>query len=97
MGIDDIILSYSSDHWLGPWHDDSVQRWDIGMHFKDEGPGPCFGTIELYTVDHSHRRFLLRISSATRTIAKMTKRMTKTVAPPPEAHILASSIDDSES
>ncbi|MFI6356552.1 hypothetical protein ACIBJF_28710 [Streptomyces sp. NPDC050743] len=22
------------------------------MHFKDEGPGPCFGTIELYVVDH---------------------------------------------
>lgn len=52
VGIDDIILSYSSEHWLGPWHDNSVQRWDIGMHFKDEGPGPCFGTIELYVVDH---------------------------------------------
>ncbi|MDQ8705131.1 hypothetical protein RCO28_21920 [Streptomyces sp. LHD-70] len=52
VGIDDIILSYSSEHWLGPWHDDSVQRWDIGMHFNDEGPGPCFGTIELYVVDH---------------------------------------------
>ncbi|MEU7205535.1 hypothetical protein [Streptomyces sp. NPDC045470] len=22
------------------------------MHLKDEGPGPCFGTIELYVVDH---------------------------------------------
>lgn len=26
VGIDDIILSYSSEHWLGPWHDDSGQR-----------------------------------------------------------------------
>ncbi|MFD3567385.1 hypothetical protein [Streptomyces sp. NPDC058667] len=52
MGIDDIILTYSSEHWLRPWRDDSVQRWDVGMHFNEEGPGPCFGTIELYVVDH---------------------------------------------
>ncbi|MFC8584482.1 hypothetical protein ACFUGD_08010 [Streptomyces sp. NPDC057217] len=52
VGIDDIILTYSSEHWLRPWRDDSVQRWDIGMHFNEEGPGPCFGTIELYVVDH---------------------------------------------
>ncbi|MGW6463967.1 hypothetical protein [Streptomyces rubiginosohelvolus] len=52
MSIDDIVLTYSSEHWLRPWRDDSVQRWDIGMHFNEEGPGPCFGTIELYVVDH---------------------------------------------
>lgn len=52
VGIDDIILTYSSEHWLRPWRDDSVQRWDIGMHFTEEGPGACFGTIELYVVDH---------------------------------------------
>ncbi|MGW3514587.1 hypothetical protein [Streptomyces hydrogenans] len=52
VGIDDIILTYSSEHWIQPWRDDSVQRWDIGMHFNEEGSGACFGTIELYVVDH---------------------------------------------
>ncbi|MFJ3099639.1 hypothetical protein [Streptomyces hydrogenans] len=52
VGIDDIILTYSSEYWLRPWRDDSVQRWEVGMHFNEEGPGPCFGTIELYVVDH---------------------------------------------
>lgn len=51
IGIDDIILSYSSEHWLDPWHDDGVQHWDVGMHLKEDGPGPSFGTIMICVAD----------------------------------------------
>lgn len=52
LGIDDIILSYSSDYWIAPYHDDGIQRWDVGMHFTEDGPGPQFGRIALHLVDH---------------------------------------------
>jgi hypothetical protein len=52
-GIDDIILSYSSNYWIAPHLDDAVQQWDIGMHLAEEGPGPQFGSIRLHLVDHN--------------------------------------------
>jgi GNAT superfamily N-acetyltransferase len=54
VGIDDIMLTYSSEHWLGEGSDDGVQHWDIGMHFKDDGPGACLGTIEMYVIEDSY-------------------------------------------
>ncbi|MFF5372840.1 hypothetical protein [Streptomyces sp. NPDC013187] len=52
-GIDDVILSYSSNYWIAPHLDDAVQQWDIGMHLAEEGPGPQFGSIRLHLVDHN--------------------------------------------
>ncbi|MGY5059992.1 hypothetical protein ACWDFR_39010 [Streptomyces sp. 900105755] len=52
-GIDDIVLSYRSEHWIAAHHDDGIQQWDIGMHFAEDGPGPQFGHIRLHVVDHN--------------------------------------------
>ncbi len=52
LGIDDMILTYSSQHWIDPWHEDGVQYWHVGMHVnEDAGPGTSFGSIEICVAD----------------------------------------------
>lgn len=46
-----MILTYSSEHWIDPWHEDGVQHWDVGMHFNEDGAGPRFGTIQICVAD----------------------------------------------
>ncbi|MFF3127812.1 hypothetical protein ACFVRD_37215 [Streptomyces sp. NPDC057908] len=55
LGIDDMVLTYRSEHWIDPWHEDGVQYWDVGMHFKEDvGPGTSFGSIRICVADQ-HR------------------------------------------
>ncbi|MEU0354359.1 hypothetical protein [Streptomyces cyaneofuscatus] len=52
LGIDDMILTYSSEHWTDPWHEDGVQHWDVALHFKEDGgSGPSFGSIQICIAD----------------------------------------------
>ncbi|MFJ7416732.1 hypothetical protein ACIQWZ_38955 [Streptomyces sp. NPDC098077] len=52
LGIDDMVLTYSSEHWIDPWHENGVQYWDVGMHVKEDvGPGTRFGSIRIYVAD----------------------------------------------
>ncbi|MFD3522205.1 hypothetical protein [Streptomyces sp. NPDC058653] len=51
LGIDDMILTYNSEQWIRH-NDGAVQRWDVGMHFAEEGPGPRFGSIQIVVMDH---------------------------------------------
>ncbi|MGI5451513.1 hypothetical protein ACQEVM_38275 [Streptomyces sp. CA-243310] len=52
VGIDDFMLTYSSEHSSDPAFDDGVQHWDVGMHFKDDGgPSESFGSIRIVIAD----------------------------------------------
>ncbi|MFF9569882.1 hypothetical protein [Streptomyces sp. NPDC014685] len=52
LGIDDMVLTYSSEHWIDPWHEDGVQHWDVGMHFKEDvGAGTRFGSVQICVAD----------------------------------------------
>ncbi|MFJ9931413.1 hypothetical protein ACIRU5_36030 [Streptomyces misionensis] len=52
LGIDDMILTYSSEHWIDPLGEDGVQYWDIAMHVKEDvGPGTSFGSIKICVAD----------------------------------------------
>ncbi|MEV7152744.1 hypothetical protein AB0O05_40330 [Streptomyces sp. NPDC093084] len=52
LGIDDMILTYGSEHGIDACHEDGVQHWDVGMHFaEDGGAGPRFGSIEICIAD----------------------------------------------
>lgn len=52
LGIDGLVLTYASEHWIDPWHEDGVQYWEVGMHVKqDVGPGTCFGSIRICVAD----------------------------------------------
>ncbi|MFH8419319.1 hypothetical protein [Streptomyces collinus] len=52
LGVDDMILTYSSEHWIDPLGEDGVQYWDVGMHVKeDAGPGTSFGSARICVAD----------------------------------------------
>ncbi|MFJ1839043.1 hypothetical protein ACIOJ9_34910 [Streptomyces sp. NPDC088175] len=52
LGIDDMVLTYSSEHSIDPCHEDGVQYWNIGMHFvEDVSAGPSFGSIQICVAD----------------------------------------------
>ncbi|MEV0982357.1 hypothetical protein [Streptomyces sp. NPDC049915] len=52
LGIDDMVLTYRSEHWIDPLGEDGVQYWDVGMHVKEDcGPGTSFGSARICVAD----------------------------------------------